>query len=105
MRACLWLVLSLASALVTVGAVRPAAASEAQFKAALAAAESANKEAGALKNRWTTTVQELDAAKKAASAGDFDQAAAHAAQAEALARASIAQAKEQETAWRAAVIR
>ena len=51
-----------------------AAGSEADFKSALAAAEGANKEAGALKNQWTTTAQALAAAKQAAAAGDFDKA-------------------------------
>jgi hypothetical protein len=82
-----------------------AAGTEADFKAALAAAESANKEAGALKNQWTTTASALSAAKKAAAAGHFDEAIAQAKHAEALAKASIYQAKEQEEAWKAAVIR
>ncbi len=81
-----------------------AAGSEADFQAALAAAEAANKEAGALKNQWTTTAQEIAAAKKAATAGEFDKAADLARSAEALARASIAQAKEQAAAWRDAEI-
>jgi hypothetical protein len=81
------------------------AGSESDFKAAFAAAESANKEAGALKNQWTTTAQQLTAARQAAAAGDFDKATSLAKQAEALAKASIAQAKEQQDAWRAAEIR
>jgi hypothetical protein len=47
----------------------------------------------------------LTAAKKAAAAGDFDTAVVAAQRAEALAKASIAQATEQETAWRAGIIR
>jgi hypothetical protein len=82
-----------------------AAGSEAEFKSALAAAETANKEAGALKNQWTTTAQQLAAAKQAAAAGNFDKATSLAKHAEALAKASIAQAKEQQEAWRAAEIR
>jgi hypothetical protein len=82
-----------------------AAGNEADFKSALAAAESANKEAGALKNQWTTTAQQLTAARQAATGGDFDKATSLAKQAEALAKASIAQAKEQQEAWRAAEIR
>jgi len=53
-----------------------AAASEAEFKAAYAAAEAANKQAGSLRNQWTTTTAALAAAKKAADSGDFDQAVA-----------------------------
>jgi len=81
-----------------------AASTQADFAAAYAAAQSAEKEAGALKNQWTTTEQVLAAAKKSAAAGDFDSAVSQARQAEALAKASMAQAKEQETAWKAAVI-
>lgn len=81
------------------------AASADDFKAALAKAEAANKQAGALKNQWTTTTDALKAAKKAAESGNFDEAVKHANQAEALANASIAQAKAEETAWTAAIIR
>jgi hypothetical protein len=82
-----------------------AASTEVDFKTAIAAAEAAEKDAGALKNQWTATEQALAAAKKAATAGDFDTAVKQANFAESLAKASIAQAKEQETAWRAGVIR
>jgi hypothetical protein len=82
-----------------------AASTEVDFKTALAAADAAEEDAGALKNQWIPTEQALAAAKKAAAAGDFDAAVAQARQAEALAKASIAQAKEQQTAWRAGVIR
>jgi len=82
-----------------------AASTEADFKSALAAAEAAEKDAGTLKNQWTTTEQTLAAARKAAAAGNFEAATSAAKQAEALAKASIAQAKEQQQAWRAAVIR
>jgi hypothetical protein len=81
-----------------------AASTQGDFDAALAAAQSAEKDAGALKNQWTTTEQVLAAAKKAAAAGDFDSAVSQAKQAEALAKASTAQAKEQDSAWKAAVI-
>jgi hypothetical protein len=81
------------------------AGSEADFMSALAAAETASKEAGALKTQWTTTIQELAAAKQAAATGDFERATGHAKLAEALAKASIAQANEQEEAWRAAELR
>jgi hypothetical protein len=81
------------------------AASADDFKAALAKAEAANKQAGALKNQWTTTANQLKAAQKAAASGNFDEAVKLADQAEALAKASIAQAKAEETAWTAAVPR
>jgi hypothetical protein len=82
-----------------------AASTEVDFKTALAAAEAAEQEAGALKNQWIPTEQALAAAKKTAAAGDFDTAVAQAKEAEALAKASIAQAKEQQSAWKAGVIR
>jgi hypothetical protein len=81
------------------------AASADDFKAALAKAEAANKQAADIKNQWTTTGQAIAAAKKAADAGNFDGAVKLAQHAEALANASIAQAKEQETAWTKAVVR
>jgi hypothetical protein len=73
--------------------------------AAYAKAEAAENQAAALKNQWTTTDTELKAAKKAADVGNFGEAIKHAQEAEALANASIAQAKEQATAWKNAVIR
>jgi hypothetical protein len=82
-----------------------AAASEADFKAAYAAAEAANKQAATLRNQWTTTAAALDAAKKAADTGDFERAVASSKQAEALARASIFQAENEKQAWRALEIR
>jgi hypothetical protein len=87
-------------------AVAPAAraASENDFKAAYAAAEATNREAETLRNQWTVTADALKQAQKAASSGNYDEAVRLAKQAEALARASVAQAKEQAEAWKAAVI-
>ena len=82
-----------------------AAGSQGQYKAALTAANAAEQQAGALKTQWTTTEDELKAAKKAADAGDFDQATSLARHAEALAKASIAQAKEQAKVWKDADVR
>lgn len=76
------------------------AASEADFKAAFAAAETAEREAAELRNRWTTTESALAAAKKAAAAGDLESALASAKQAEALAKASIFQATSEKERWR-----
>jgi hypothetical protein len=96
--------LGLASAIAFAPPAR-AASTEADYTTALASAEAVEKDAAALKNRWTTTEQTLAAARKAAAAGDFDTAVKQVQLAEALAKASIAQAKEQETAWHDAVIR
>ena len=79
--------------------------SEADFKAAYAAAEAANKEAAALRNQWTTTAAMLAAAKKAADAGDFDAATASAKEAEALAKASSFQATSEKERWKDLEIR
>jgi hypothetical protein len=79
--------------------------SEADFKAAYAAAEAANKEAGSLRNQWTTTAATLAAAKKAADAGEFDKATASAREAEALAKASIFQATSEKERWKDMEIR
>ena len=81
------------------------AASEDDFKAAYAAAEAANKEAGSLRNQWTTTASTLAAAKKAADSGDFDTAVARAKDAEALAKASIYQATSEKERWKDMEIR
>ena len=83
----------------------PREGSDADFKAAYAAADTAEKEAGVLRNQWTTTKSTLVAAKKAADAGHFDQAVALAKEAEALAKASIFQATSEKNAWKAQEIR
>jgi hypothetical protein len=82
-----------------------AAGSGDEYKAAYAAAEAANKEAGKLRNQWTTTASTLAAAKKAADAGEFDKATASAREAEALAKASIFQATSEKTRWKEMEIR
>ena len=97
---------TLALALLAVGVTSAlAAGSEDEFKAAYAAAEAANKDAGMLRNQWTTTASTLAAAKKAADGGDFDNATASAREAEALAKASIFQATSEKTRWKEMEIR
>jgi hypothetical protein len=83
----------------------PAEGSEADFKVAYAAAEAANKEAGSLRNQWTTTAATLAAARKSADAGEFDKATASAREAEALAKASIFQATSEKQRWKDMEIR
>jgi hypothetical protein len=91
----------LAATLLVTGATSALAAStEADFKAAYAAAEATNKEAGSLRNQWTTTASTLAAAKKAADSGDFDTAVTAAKEAEALAKASIFQATSEKERWK-----
>jgi hypothetical protein len=89
-----------AAVLLISGAMPALAASESDFKAAYAAAEAAEKDAGQLRNRWTTTEAALAAAKKAAAGGDFDAAIAAAKEAEALAKASIFQATSEKERWK-----
>jgi hypothetical protein len=99
-------VISLSSLFLIAGApLALAAGSEADFRAAYAAAEAADKEAGSLRNQWTVTAVALAAAKKAADAGDFEQAVAQSKEAEALAKASIHQATSEKEAWKALEIR
>ena len=98
--------LALASLLVIANATSaPAASSEADFKAAYAAAEAANKEAGGLRDQWTVTAEAMADARQAADKGDFDRAVASAREAEALAKASIFQATSEREAWKNLEIR
>jgi hypothetical protein len=98
-------ILVLSFVMLSAGATSLHAATEAEFSAAYAAAEAANKQAGALRNQWTTTAATLAAAKKAAAEGNFDSAVAASKEAEALAKASIYQANEQKEAWKDLEIR
>jgi hypothetical protein len=91
--------------LLSLGATSLQAATEDDFKAAYAAAESANKEAGSLRNQWTTTAATLAAAKKAAAEGNFDSAVTASKEAEALAKASIFQATSEKELWKDMEIR
>jgi hypothetical protein len=97
--------LVLISGLLIAGALPALAASEADFKTAYAAADAAEKEAGSLRNQWTTTEAALAAARKAAASGDFDQAVASSKDAEALAKASIFQATSEKERWKDMEIR
>jgi hypothetical protein len=100
------LFVSLAAVLWIAGtASAPGAGSEAAFKAAYAAAEAADKEAGRLRNQWTVTAAALADAKKAADKGDFDHAISSAKEAEALAKGSIFQATSEKEAWKQLEIR
>jgi hypothetical protein len=99
-------IVSLSSALLIAGAAPAlAASSEADYRTAYAAAEAANKAAGALRDQWTVTATALAAAKKAADAGNFDEAVAQSKEAEALAKASVFQATSEKEAWKALEIR
>ena len=99
-------ILSLVPLLLIGGTISvPAAGSETDFRAAYAAAEAAEREAGRLRNQWTVTAVALADAKKAAEKGDFDKAITSAKEAEALAKASIFQATSEKEAWKNLEIR
>ena len=98
-------VLWLLAALVWCDTPAFAAGSEADFKAAYAAADAAEKEAGRLRNQWPPTETALADARKSAEKGDFDHATAVAKDAEALAKASIFQATSERDAWKKLDIR
>ena len=95
----------LVAVLVMAGPLPAIAASEAEFKAAMSAAEAAEKQADQLRNKWLPTETQLAVAKKAAAAGNFDEAIAAAREAEALALASIYQATSEKTRWKDMEIR
>jgi hypothetical protein len=82
-----------------------AASTEADFKQAYAAAETAEKEAARLRNQWLATETALADAKKAAEKNHFDAAVVAAKEAEALAKASIFQATSEKDAWKNLEIR
>jgi multidrug resistance efflux pump len=97
--------LVLAAVLLVTGALPALAASEEDYKTAFAAAETAEKQADQLRNKWTTTEAQLAAAKKAAASGNFDAATAAAKEAEALAKASVFQATSEKERWKDMEIR
>jgi hypothetical protein len=92
----------LVAAMAVSGAAQAATQQEAE--AALKDAKASEAEAAKLINRWVPTERALQAAQKALDAGKWDEAAAQATEAKALAEVSIHQAKEQMTAWHDAVI-
>ncbi|HUC65421.1 MAG TPA: hypothetical protein VMA53_08335 [Stellaceae bacterium] len=81
------------------------AATQSDFEAAYRAAAEAERQAGALRNQWMPTEAALKAAEKAAAAKDYDAAVALARRAQALAEASIEQAKAQDQLWQNAVLK
>lgn len=97
--------IAFAAIMLTTGLAPAWAASEADFNAAFAAADAANKDAGRLHNQWTTTQAALSSAKTAAGAGNFDAAIKAAQEAQALAKASIFQATSEKQRWQDMEIR
>jgi hypothetical protein len=81
------------------------AATQAEAEAALAAAKQAEAEAARYNNRWLPAEAAVTAAEKAIAAHAWDVAVAQAATARAMGLRAVEQSREQETAWRDAVIR
>jgi hypothetical protein len=103
MRTFAWIGLAGMLSIVVLTATATAGPAE-DFAAAYAKAEGASRQSEVMKTQWSVTVSELKAAQSAARDGNYGEAIDHARKAEALANASIAQAKEQETAWKQGVI-
>ena len=100
------LALVLLVAAAALAGVAPArAATQSDFEAAYRAAAEAEQQAGVLRNQWMPTEAALKAAEKAATAKDYDAAVDLARRAQALAEASIEQAKEQDKLWQNAVLK
>ena len=95
------LALILLVAAVALTGVAPArAATQSDFEAAYRGAAEAERQAGVLRNQWTPTEAALKAAAK-----DYDAAVDLARRAQALAEASIDQAKDQDKLWQNAVLK
>lgn len=93
-------------ALMAVLSAAPArAADEASYTAACAAAEEARKMAAELHYEWNTVAPLIGKAGAAAKAGDFAKAIKLCDEARLQSEASVAQAKQQADAWRAAVVK
>ena len=75
------------------------------FEQAFVAANEARKEAGKLGFEWRDTAKMLNQSKALADKGEFEAAVKLANRAQAQGEAAVAQAKTQETAWKAAVLR
>ena len=78
---------------------------QSSYNAAYEAAEAARKEAASLKYEWRDTAKMLKQAEEAAAKGDYATAQKLADKARKQSENAIAQAKEQEQAWQAAVVK
>jgi hypothetical protein len=97
--------IALAAMLVLSFAFAAVAATKEQAEAAVADAIKAEDMAAKAGNKWLPAETALKAARAALAAASWDQAAAQAMTAKALAVRAVEQAREQETAWHDAVIR
>ena len=78
---------------------------EKSYNAAYEAAEAARKEAASMKYEWRDTAKMLKKAEETAGKGDYATAQKLANKARKQSENAIAQAKEQEQAWQAAVLK
>lgn len=81
------------------------AADQKSFDASYEAAETARKEAASMDYEWRDTAKLLRQARKAAGKGDYETAEKLARKAEMQGKMAVVQAKEQEQAWQAAVVK
>lgn len=105
MRKFAFVVAVMGASLLVACAGNAAAADEKSFNAAYQAAESARKEAASMKHEWRDTAKMLKQAKETAAKGDYAAAEKIADKARMQSENAIAQAKEQEQAWQAAVVK
>jgi len=80
-------------------------ADEQSFNASYEAADAARKKAASMNYEWRDTGKMLKKAKEAAGKGDYATAEKIAKKAEMQGEMAVAQAKEQEQAWQAAVVK
>jgi hypothetical protein len=80
-------------------------ADEKSFNATYEAADAARKQAASMNYEWRDTGKMLKKAKKAAGKGDYETAEKLARKAEMQGKMAVAQAKEQEQGWQAAVVK
>lgn len=78
---------------------------EKSYKAAYEAAEAARKEAANVQHEWRDTAKMLEQAEEMAAKGDYAGAQKLADKARRQSENAVAQAKEQEQAWQAAVLK
>jgi hypothetical protein len=97
--------IALAAMLVVSFSFAAFAGTKEQAEAAVAAAIQAEDRAAEAGNKWLPAETALKAAKAALATGSWDQAAAQAMTAKAMANRALEQSREQETAWHDAVIR
>jgi hypothetical protein len=95
-----------AGVLVAVAGMSDALAADKQsFEAAYKAADAARKKAASMGYEWRDTAKMLKASKAAAEKGDYDKAEKIAMKAKRQGELGVVQAMEQESAWKAAVLK